>query len=183
MKKWFWRVAGLVVLVAALWWGVTLLFPPTEVVVRRRLQELAVVASYASNEAPLAQVANAQNLAAFFTPEVQISLEVPGNAVQTATERDDVFKAAMGARTMMNSLRIDFYDIVVMVENGNLGAVANLTAKIKVPTDRDYYVQELRFHLRKVDGKWLIDRVETVKTLSQASTKPAWIHTAKHWPI
>jgi hypothetical protein len=42
----------------------------------------------------------------------------------------------------------------------------NLTGKAIVPGERDISAQEFNFQLKKVDGKWLIYRVETVRTLS-----------------
>ena len=40
------------------------------------------------------------------------------------------------------------------------------TVKVNAGDSKDYGVQELHFQFKKVDGNWLISRVETVKTLS-----------------
>ena len=65
----------------------------------------------------------------------------------------------------MHGLTVEFLDINVTVGPDQKSAVANLTAKAKVPGE-DFMVQELKFTLKKIQGAWLILRVETVKTLS-----------------
>ena len=54
-----------------------------------------------------------------------------------------------------------------------------LTLRAESAGDQYLVVQEMKFTLRKVDGEWLILRVETVKTLNRAPTlhrrdAPAW---------
>jgi hypothetical protein len=46
-----------------------------------------------------------------------------------------------------------------------VSAVANLTGRGKIPGEKDFLVQELKFTLKKVESDWLISRIETVKTL------------------
>ena len=71
----------------------------------------------------------------------------------------------MGARTALAGLNVEFLDVSVSVGPDQESATANLTAKAKVPGE-DFMVQELKFTLKKIQGAWLILRVETVKTLS-----------------
>jgi hypothetical protein len=60
----------------------------------------------------------------------------------------------------------------ITIDPGGQTAKVNLTAKAIVPGERDISAQEFNFMLKKVDGKWLIYKVETVKTLSDAGTAP-----------
>jgi hypothetical protein len=73
----------------------------------------------------------------------------------------------MTIRTHLSSVSIEFLDIVIALAPNNQSAVANLTAKVRVPGEKDMIPQELKMMLKKVDGKWLIRKVETVKTLGQ----------------
>ena len=66
----------------------------------------------------------------------------------------------------MSGLSVEFLDINVTVEPDRKSAAADLTLKARVAGEKDLIVQELKFTLRKIDGTWLIIRVETVKTLS-----------------
>ncbi len=45
-------------------------------------------------------------------------------------------------------------------------AVADFTVEARAGGDPDLIVQEMKFTLRKIDGQWLITRVETIRTLS-----------------
>jgi hypothetical protein len=41
-----------------------------------------------------------------------------------------------------------------------------VTVEARVPGERDMMAQAMRFSLHKIDGKWLITRVQTVRSLS-----------------
>jgi hypothetical protein len=142
-----------------------LLFPNPEVVIRKRLGALATVASIASNEAPAARMLNAQKLSTFFASDARIHVEVPGHSEQVFNGVDEIRGAAMAARTGLNSLKVEFPDIVVSLGPDKTTALVELTAKGTVPGDKEIYVQELKGTLKKIDGDWLITNVETVKTL------------------
>jgi hypothetical protein len=165
MKEWFTRIILLAVLGALGYWGWSLLFPSPEKVIRKRLGELAREASFASNEGLMATAWNATLLAGFFTTDVEVTINVPGTQ-QTITGRDELLQAAMGARKVVSSLKIDFPDIKVVVAPGKESAVVNLTARGKVAGQKEAFIQELRLRLIKVKRDWLINEIVTVRTLS-----------------
>jgi len=165
MKKWAFRTLLLAGLITLGLWGWRAWFPSPQQVIRKRLAELAQAASFSSNEAPLAKLAAVQKLPAFFTAEVEITVEAPGRSQQTFHGRDELLQAALGARSALSGLNVEFLDVNVSVGPDQESATANLTAKAKVPGE-DFMVQELKFTLKKIQGAWLILRVETVKTLS-----------------
>ena len=47
-----------------------------------------------------------------------------------------------------------------------LSAEVSCTLRVTVGNEKDFGVQEMRFQFKKIDGEWLITRVETVKTLT-----------------
>jgi hypothetical protein len=55
----------------------------------------------------------------------------------------------------------------VTVAPDKQSAVADLTVQANISGEPDPIVQEMKFTLRKIDGRWLITRVETVRTLSR----------------
>ena len=163
MTKWAIRVGLLVALGVVAFWLWRILVPTQEEIIRKRLLQIAQVASFSGKESPLAKLGNAQQLANFCAPDAEIAVEIPGHT-QTITGQEEIRQAALGARTAVSSVRIEFLDVNVAIDLGKQSAVAHLTAKGRVQGEQ--VVQEMKFIFRKIEGKWLIQRVETVKTLS-----------------
>ena len=152
------------------YWIWTMLFPSPESVIRKQFNLLAQSVSFSSNEGALAKALNAERLTGFFTPDVEITVDVPGHSQHTLHGRDELLQAAMAARGMAGTLSVEFLDINVTVSPDKTSATVNLTAKGRAGSERDLLVQELKFLLKKVNRDWLIYQVETVKTLSELCT-------------
>ncbi len=166
MKKWALRLVVLLVLAGLGYWGWRVWFPGPEKAIRKRLNELAQTASFSGNEGTLVKLAGAQALTTFCTPDVEITVDIPGHSRQTISGHEELLQAVAGARSYANGFNVEFFDILVTVAPDRNSAVAELTAKGNVPREGDFYVQELKFALKKVEGKWLIYRADTVKVLS-----------------
>ena len=165
MKRWLLRLGLLAGLVALGFWGWHVLFPGPEQVIRRRLNELARAATIAPNESPLARLYNAQKLAGFFTPDVEVMVDVPGYSLHTFSGRDNLIEAATGARSTFGSLTVELVDIEVSMNSDKRSARVDLTAKVNRPGESTPQPQELKVDFKKIDGEWLIDRAETVRPL------------------
>jgi hypothetical protein len=159
----WWSVlaAGLAVL-GVYAWG--LLFPNQEALLRHRLKEMASLASFGPNEGALARAFNAQKLSALCTPDVEIVLGTPGYQ-QTINGRDEVLGGVMRARGALSSLQLEFPDILISVAPDKQSAVAEVTARTRIGGEKDADVRELRCSFKKLDGSWLLSRVEGVRTL------------------
>jgi hypothetical protein len=166
MRSGWLRFILLAALVALGFWGWHFWFPSPEQVIRRSLAELARNASFSSNETPLAKLYNAQALGKFFTADVQITFDAPGASGSTVSGRDQLLERAMGARSAISGLKVEFPDIAVTIGPEKESAIVDITAKARVEGERDSYLQELRVTFRKSGRQWLIRKVETVKTLS-----------------
>jgi hypothetical protein len=164
MTRWLFRLVLVGAFLALGIWGWRIFFPTPEQVVRRQLSDLARVASIAPNEGPLAKAYNSQKLASFFAPEVEFLLDVPGHFAGFH-DREELMRAAMAWRSSATSLKVEFLDVSVSVAADKESAEAHLTAKANLPYESLPEVQELKVAFRKIGGKWLISRVETVKTL------------------
>jgi hypothetical protein len=165
MKKWSSPLVVAAVFVALGLWGWSVLFPSPEKAIRKRLDALAKAASFSTKENLLTKAWNASELGQFFTLDVQVTVDVPGTQ-HTLSGRDELLQAAVGARSQVSSLSIEFPDIKVAVAPDGSSAVINLTAKGKAAGEEGVYLQELRVHMIRVERNWLIDQIETVKTLS-----------------
>jgi len=156
-------LAALVALGAWLWF---VLFPSPEKVIRQRLTELARTASFSSNESDLARLAAARSLAGFFSTNVEMNVDLPRFAQRSSLDRDEITQIALAASSRAGGLKVKFPDINVTVASDKQSAVADLTVEVDVSGEPDRIVQEMKFTLQKIDGRWLITRVETVRTFS-----------------
>jgi hypothetical protein len=166
------RVVQIVLFVAVValgFWLWTVFSPSPEKVVRSRLNQLAKVMSFKSGSGNIANAYSAQKAADFFTPDVDVEVNLTGFEPVTLHGRDEVLQIAMGARSRLTSLKVEFPDMNITFSPDRQTAKVNLTGKATVPGERDISAQEFNFELKKVDGKWLIYRVETVRTLSSAT--------------
>ena len=156
-------VAALAVLV---WWGWGKLFPQDEAIIRKRVSRVASLMTFDGKEGNIAKYANVEELANLFDMEVEVVIDTPGYSQQILTGRTDLRQRAFAARSAVSSLEVNFLDLNVTLDPNRTNATVFLTGQAKTPNDRDGFVQELKFLLRKVEGKWLIYRVETVRTLT-----------------
>jgi hypothetical protein len=164
MKRWVLRSAVLAGLLALGIWAWQAWFPSPEKVIRRRLGELAQLASFTPSEGPLAKVLNPQKLANCFTPDATVKIEGLGYS-RTFNGREQLRDAAMAARTLLPSLKVEFPDISVAVGADARSAVVNLTLRGRIPSERDSLLYELKVIFEKTGDDWVIRQVETVRTL------------------
>ena len=165
MKGWFTRIILVAAFVAAGIWGWSVFFPSPEKIIRKRLNALAKAASFSSKEGLIAKAWNSSTLADYFTEDVQVTVEAVGT-LHSISGRAELLQAVVGARSTVSGLSIEFPDIKVTVASDGVSAIVILTARGKIPGDRDFYLQELKMRMVKVKRDWLINQVETVKTLS-----------------
>jgi len=164
MRKWVVRVFLLAALAGIGLWGWRAWFPGPDQAIRKRLAALARSASYA-HEGEVARVYNSQVLGDFCAPDVRVEVDIPGLGQQTMSGREEVRQAALMARSRVASLSLQFVDVKVTVTPDQKSAVVNLTAKARVPEERHVLAQEFKLTFQKIGRDWLINRVESVKTL------------------
>jgi hypothetical protein len=147
-------------------WLWTVIYPSPETVVRSRLNGLAKALSFNSKGGLLGNAYDAQKAAEFFTPDVDVEVNLAGFEPISLRGRDEVLQIVVAARSRLASLKIEFPDMNISIGPDGQTAKVNLTGKGVVPGERDISAQEFNFMMKKVNGKWLIYQVETVKTLS-----------------
>lgn len=157
-------LVGLVIALA--FWARSVFFPSPQAEIQRRLLKVAQLVSFGANEGNIARVAAVQQLGNFFAETLEVQLDDPRLQNHTFSRREELLQAALAARTAIASLQVKFLDI-----NVNLGpepdtATADLTLAAKLSTETDQIFQQLRFTLRKVEAKWVINRITATKTLT-----------------
>jgi len=166
------RVLGAILLAVLGVWLWTILFPSPQKIIRQRLEAVAKCVSFAPGEGVLVRLAGAQSLAGYFATNIVIKLEVPGHDQLTLSSRNEITQAALTARSAFGSLKVKFLDISVKVAPDRQSATVDLTVDANIADQQDVMVQDTKIILHKIDGEWLITRVETVSTLSILDFEP-----------
>jgi len=151
-------------------WLWTVMFPSPEKLIRKRIAEVARLASFASGEGLVKQGLRVQSLANCFGTQVEVEIDLPGNQHHELAGRAEITQAAMAARQSRRWLKVELLDLSVVLAPEKESAVVNLTLRVRFPEQKDIVVQEMKFSLQKIDREWLIIRMETVRTLSRAGS-------------
>jgi hypothetical protein len=162
--KWS-RLFFLAVVVALGAWAWVALHPSPERLIRRRLEGVAHAASFGRNQGFLSKAVGAQSLADSCATNIEVSIDVPGHREHGLAGREDIQQAALAMRASVPALTVSFPDVIVNVSADQQSAVADLTLEARVPGEQDMIAQEVKVTLRKIDGQWLMVKVETVRTL------------------
>lgn len=143
--------------------------PTPQEAIRRRLVNLAKAASFEKTQGNAAAALNAQGFSEFFGREVTLNME-PKVLFPESVERSEIAQMGFRMRTEFSSLDVKLLDPIITVGADKKSAIVELTINAGTPTDRHLLVQEVKFTMKEVDGKWLIIRVETIRTLNQLQT-------------
>jgi hypothetical protein len=168
VKEWLKRVTFMAALVGLGYWGWTLVYQSPERAIRKRVEALAREASFGPNQGLMSEAWKATSLTAFFTTNVQVTIDVPGGQ-NIITGLDELQTAVLYTRHTFKSLEVHLPDIKVTLDPGGDAAAVNLTARgevIHADGQQEDYLQELRLRLIKVKRDWLIKEIVTVRTLS-----------------
>jgi hypothetical protein len=169
------RLVLLAAAVAMGLWLWTILFPSPEKIIRQRLTRLAADVSFRPGQNLLLAANRAEQVADFFSTNVEVTVNVPGHSRQILASRSDILQAVAAARQQVRGLQVEFLDVAVTVAPDKQSAVAELTARARITGEQELTVQELKFTFQKIGGEWLITRVETVRTLSLNPPPGRWI--------
>lgn len=163
------RVAKSILWVTALalvLWALTQLIPSEAKRIQKRLHYVAGLITHAGKDGTLARMGRLDALRGCLTADVEVALEAPGLGSHTLHGRDEVLAQASAVVLAGVGVNVQFDDIVVKLTDRH-DATADLTATVTVTGERDFGLQELRFTLRKVEAKWVISRVQSLKTFEQ----------------
>lgn len=141
--------------------------PSPEEAIRRQLNQLAETASFEGSESLVATGIAASKFASFFGPEVRMNIE-PRGVFEEETTRQEITQVVGAFRKLggIRSLQVKFFDPIITLGANNENAVVEVTVNAETAGERHLIVQELKLTMKLVDKKWLIVRVETVKTLN-----------------
>ena len=164
--KYIFRFCVAIACLALGFWLWTVFFPNPKTVIRQRIDKVAALLTFNAKEGNITKLANVQQLTSYFAANIEITVATPAQSRQTFTGRDEIRQVALAVRGSLTGLTVEFVDQTITLSPDKTEATVSLTGKARVPGDRDLFVQELKFLLRKIDGTWLIIRIETIRTLT-----------------
>jgi hypothetical protein len=168
------RVVQLAVLAAVLVWLWTIFFPSPEKVIRKQLTRLAADVSFSKSDGSLtklAGLAEASDVAGFFSTNVEFNLDIPGHVLPAITGRDEITQAALLARQQTSNLSVKFPDINVTLAPDKQSATADVTVEVNAAGASDDFIHELKISFEKSNRLWLIQKIETIRAISQPALK------------
>jgi hypothetical protein len=164
--KLFWRLAFFAAVMALGLWLWTAFFPAPEKAIRRRLEKLAADVSFTAGQGNFLRLAGGESVARFFSTNIEVNINVPGHEQVTFASRAEITQAALGIRERLKSLSVKFPDVNVALAPDKKSAVADVTLEAAVSGESDTIVQELKISFQKIEGVWLITRIETVRAVA-----------------
>ncbi|HVU07734.1 MAG TPA: hypothetical protein VHG89_04230 [Verrucomicrobiae bacterium] len=160
------RIIFTVALIALGIWLWTIFFPNPETVVRQRILKLAKIASFTKDEGNFSRVAAGERVGGFFSTNVEINITIPGHEQDTLVGRAEITQAVLQVREAVREIVVKVPDVQVTLAPDKQSAVADVTVDVEISGERDALVQEMKFTFQKMDGDWLITKIETVRTLN-----------------
>jgi hypothetical protein len=159
------RIIVLAILGAMGFWLWTVLFPGPEKIVLKKMAALASTATFSSDASNITRAGKASSVVSMFSTDAQIVFSASGSELRTISGREEIRELALAGFGGLPSLDAGFLDASAKVGADKQSAEVSCTAKIQLGGQKDYWVQEMRFQFKKIEGDWLITRAETVKTL------------------
>jgi len=170
MKALYWGCAGVLFLGLGIWKR-DVLFPTETTRVRNALVQLASDTSFGPSEGNIGAVRRVSAVADRFAADSSIDVDILGSGSFQLTGRDEVQQRLMAARRFVRKLVLQFHDIVVDLGADETTASVHLTATADAVGEGRYQggfdALEFELALRKVEGRWQIERLRTVPTLKQ----------------
>ncbi len=135
--------------------------------IQRHLNTLAATVSFTDKDPPFVRLGYGGKVAGFFDNPTEFDVTIGPRATQGLIPRSQLHAGAAGLRLNAPGLSVRFIDIAVELDQDRTSASAHLTARIFFTGDPDYFVQEFRLRLKRTEGRWLVDRIATVRTMEQ----------------
>lgn len=140
-------------------------FPNNEKQIRKMLDEMATAACIPAKPSPVGLVMAIDKIQSSFSPNIQVNIEVAGVRRYTFSDREELMQIVKAAWANLREVNVQFLDVVIDLDASEEGAVANLTLKVTPAGQSDFFFQELKMTLAKIESNWRVTRVDSVQVL------------------
>jgi hypothetical protein len=137
--------------------------PTPEKAIRKQMEKLQETLVGKPGEGNFARVAGINKTLSFFTPNVYINGEGIAQVNESIQGQTELQQALFAARSRLDGA-ITFSEVHVIVGAEATNARVNFNAIARVSGQAEPYSQDLKAEFVKIDGKWLISRVDPIAT-------------------
>jgi hypothetical protein len=156
------RSLGFAVLAALIGYGAWAAWPTEEKRIRKAILGMADDATFTGREGNFAKLAKVESLSGRFAVDADIRVEQVVNIDAGLHGRESIRQVLTAGLPLIGSMSVEVHDLQVEVGDEPT-AKAKLTASAKAGGGKgDLSAQEFELDLTKVEGKWLIRRLEAV---------------------
>jgi hypothetical protein len=137
--------------------------PTPEKAIHKQMEKLSETLVAKPGEGNIARIAGINRTLSFFTPDININGEGIAQINQSIQGQTELQQALFAARSRLDGA-ITFGDINIIVGPEQTNARVNFNAVARLSGQTEPYTQDLKAEFVKVDGKWLIARVDPIAT-------------------
>jgi hypothetical protein len=154
-------------LLGACGWAVWAMRPNEARRIRETIRQLAKDASFSPNDGNIARLAKVEGLLSRLTEDAELLMDGVGFPARSLSGRDEMREVALATRGLPEGLAVEVYDVVVTLDGDPTEARAALTVTARSGSSELIAAQEFELGLVKRDGRWLVRRIEPVRTLEK----------------
>lgn len=160
--KRLWILIGFGVLV----WIAFQFIPNDEKKIRSTLEDLVRTVSIEPEDGNIQMWRKSERMLGFFTDDLAIEIEgLPEQGVAIRSKMD-LSQAFLSIRLeQIKRLEVRLADLLIKIAPDQETATVFTSALVRMNDAKDSFAQELKFHMEKNRGQWLINHVQAIQTL------------------
>jgi hypothetical protein len=132
--------------------------------IKRVVETARASVSWDGRESELEQLAAIGRLTGCVTHNVEVQIDILGGPSGSLSGVDDLKPAILAARRQMPLVNVSILDMDVILRDDTHARV-ELTANFTTDKPKEINPQEFALSLRKINGSWLIEKIESIRTL------------------
>ena len=160
-----------IVVIALIYFLFQMVFPDDQRIIKGRLQEIIVLASFNKQLHPLEKLRTAKDISEYFTNPVYIKINHKDSVKEKTLSTDNLIKELTLAHSYVEWIKIRILESKIEVLNDSATAKIKLSVEGRGKNEDKKFLEELEVELRlqKKSGDWLIESGENITVVDRKS--------------